>query len=212
MKQTMKEVLFIGGVWVLYTIVFSIIFAYQENYEFLFYVATEAIAVALIVIARLRGVSFTQSTLIALVIWGFLHFLGGVSLGEEGVIYTFMVVDIIGDPYNILKYDQVVHFLGSIALTFAVYDILRRHLDFIVSRVGIVLVCISATLGFGALNEIIEFIATLLFTHVNVGGYVNNSLDHVFNLTGALVAGSILLKRLARGRVEGGKGYDTKNV
>lgn len=43
-------------------------------------------------------------------------------------------------------------------------------------------------MGFGALNEIIEFIAFLSFPNTGVGGYENNMLDLVFNMFGAILA------------------------
>ena len=43
-------------------------------------------------------------------------------------------------------------------------------------------------MGLGAVNEIIEFIAVLSFPDTNVGGYLNTSLDLVFNALGAMVA------------------------
>jgi len=44
-------------------------------------------------------------------------------------------------------------------------------------------------MGAGALNEIVEFVATVLVPETNVGGYYNTALDLVFNAAGALVAG-----------------------
>ncbi len=48
--------------------------------------------------------------------------------------------------------------------------------------------CAAAGLGFGALNEVIEFAATLLVPETNVGGYLNTGWDLVANLFGATVA------------------------
>jgi len=38
------------------------------------------------------------------------------------------------------------------------------------------------------LNEIVEFFATVILPETGVGGYINTSLDLVFNLLGALIA------------------------
>ncbi len=43
-------------------------------------------------------------------------------------------------------------------------------------------------MGLGAVNEIIEFIAVVVFPNTNVGGYVNTALDLVFNAAGAITA------------------------
>ena len=52
---------------------------------------------------------------------------------------------------------------------------------------GWLIVAGSAALGLGALNEVIEFIATLTMA-TNVGGYVNTGWDLVANLVGVVVA------------------------
>jgi hypothetical protein len=47
-------------------------------------------------------------------------------------------------------------------------------------------------LGFGALNEVVEFAATLLVPETNVGGYVNTGWDMVSNLVGATTAAAAI--------------------
>ena len=47
-------------------------------------------------------------------------------------------------------------------------------------------------MGFGALNEMIEFIATLTIPETNVGGYNNTGWDLVFNLIGCALAAIII--------------------
>ena len=43
-------------------------------------------------------------------------------------------------------------------------------------------------MGFGALNEMIEFSAVLMVPGTNVGGYYNTALDLVSNSIGAVIA------------------------
>jgi hypothetical protein len=50
------------------------------------------------------------------------------------------------------------------------------------------IIVVAAGLGAGALNEIIEFLATVLVPETNVGGYINTALDLVSNLVGATIA------------------------
>ena len=52
--------------------------------------------------------------------------------------------------------------------------------------------CGAAALGFGALNEVVEFTATMTMPNTNVGGYVNTGFDLVANLVGVSVACIIL--------------------
>ena len=54
----------------------------------------------------------------------------------------------------------------------------------------------AAALGFGALNEVVEFAATMLVPETNVGGYENTGWDLVSNLVGVLLAtGAIWIAR-----------------
>ena len=46
--------------------------------------------------------------------------------------------------------------------------------------------------GFGAINEVIEFVATLALPETNVGGYINTGWDLVANLVGATAAALII--------------------
>ena len=55
-----------------------------------------------------------------------------------------------------------------------------------------------AGLGLGAVNEIVEFTATVITPNTGVGGYVNNALDLVTDLLGAVIAIIYLRKREKR--------------
>ena len=57
-------------------------------------------------------------------------------------------------------------------------------------------------MGFGALNEVIEFIATLMVPNTNVGGYVNTGWDLVANMIGASVAATLIYLGASRRSVE----------
>ena len=43
-------------------------------------------------------------------------------------------------------------------------------------------------MGLGSLNEIIEFPPTMMLAEIDLGGYVNTSLDLISNMLGSLVA------------------------
>ena len=45
--------------------------------------------------------------------------------------------------------------------------------------------------GLGALNEVVEFIATRI-AETNVGGYVNTGMDLVYNTIGATIASTAI--------------------
>jgi hypothetical protein len=63
---------------------------------------------------------------------------------------------------------------------------------------GLLVLAAAAGLGFGALNEVIEFVATLTMPETNVGGYVNTGWDLVANTVGATVA-VLLIRQFTRG-------------
>jgi hypothetical protein len=91
-----------------------------------------------------------------------------------------------------LKYDQVVHAYGFGVTTWICWLGLQATLsgagkDAIPTAGRLVLVW-AAGQGFGALNEVIEFAATLLVPETNVGGYLNTGWDLVSNLVGATLA------------------------
>ena len=48
--------------------------------------------------------------------------------------------------------------------------------------------CGAASMGFGGLNEVIEFAITLTLPETNIGGYINTGWDLVSNLVGVTVA------------------------
>jgi hypothetical protein len=63
---------------------------------------------------------------------------------------------------------------------------------------GSLILCGAASLGFGALNEVVEFVATLSIPETNVGGYENTGWDLVANLVGVALASLIIHLRIAQ--------------
>ena len=68
------------------------------------------------------------------------------------------------------------------------------------ATVVVSVVTVLASSSLGALNEIVEFLAVVLFATQGVGGYINTAIDLVANLLGA-IAGVLLM--LARQRKTG---------
>ena len=100
-----------------------------------------------------------------------------------------MIFPIVGDPYNIFKFDQFVHIVGFWVATLVAYYLLKPLLKKDLKRwVVLSIIIVMAGLGMGALNEIVEFIATVLVPETGVGGYENTSLDLVADLIGAIGA------------------------
>ncbi|MCK5082487.1 MAG: hypothetical protein KAR31_06230, partial [Candidatus Omnitrophica bacterium] len=57
---------------------------------------------------------------------------------------------------------------------------------------GLLFLCVIGSMGLGAVNEIVEFLAMVFVPETNVGGYVNTALDLVANLTGSLIAAFLI--------------------
>lgn len=60
---------------------------------------------------------------------------------------------------------------------------------------GLMPLCAAGGMGFGALNEVIEFFATLALPETNVGGYINTGWDLVANTVGAAIASLMIYFR-----------------
>ena len=123
-------------------------------------------------------VDYPLVALWGLTFWAFLHMTGG-GIYIKGIkVYQLMLWPIIGEPYNIIKYDQFVHFFGFGVATLIMFYLIKPYLiKDNVGKVAISVVIIMSGLGVGALNEIIEFITTVIVPESGVGGYENTSLD-----------------------------------
>lgn len=160
------------------------------NLEFAFYIGVMLLLVGL-VWAVDRRVRLSRGALWALSAWGLLHMAGGlvpvpdgwpVSASGQPVLYSLWLL-----PGH-LKYDHLVHAFGFGATTWVCWEGLRSSMDAPHPTAGPLTLCGAAGMGLGALNEVVEFAATLLVPETNVGGYLNTGWDLVANLVGAVVA------------------------
>jgi hypothetical protein len=140
-------------------------------------------SVVLVVHAKAR---FPRALLWCLSLWGAAHMAGGLVPIREGVLYNLWLVP------GRLKYDQVVHAYGFGVTTWACWEALRPALADRRPRLGPLVLCAAGGMGFGALNEVVEFAAVLLIPETNVGGYENTGWDLVANLTGSVVAALLI--------------------
>ena len=180
-----------------YLLAFGVFVIVQGNLEFVYYGAVMAVLIALVLVLD-RAVNFTQPVLWGLTLWGLLHLAGGnvpipAHLADDGgqhVLYSLWIVP------GLLKYDHLVHFYGFFVVTFVCHQTLRRGLtrpDVVSAGLAFGLALMS--MGLGAANELVEFVATLLIPDTNVGGYPNTGWDLVSNALGAVTA-AILLWRM----------------
>jgi uncharacterized membrane protein YjdF len=164
------------------------------NREFVFYIVVMFVLMAAVAIVH-RRVRLSSTALWGLSIWGLAHMAGGMVPvprswpvnGEHCVLYSWWLIP------DLLKYDQIVHALGFGVTTLMCWEGLRSLLRDAGRAnpepgLGSLTLCAAAAMGFGALNEVVEFIATLLVPETNVGGYINTGWDLVSNLSGTVLA------------------------
>lgn len=167
------------------------------NQEFLFYIIVMLVLIGVVWSVH-RSVGLTPGALWGLSLWGLLHLAGGLLVAPAGwpvnaesrVLYTLWLIP------DRLKYDHVVHAYGFGVTTWVCWQglraAIRRRAGTAVPSVGLMVLSATAGLGFGALNEVVEFVATLLVPETNVGGYRNTGWDLVANLLGATVAVTLI--------------------
>ncbi|MCA8992727.1 MAG: DUF2238 domain-containing protein [Planctomycetaceae bacterium] len=185
-----------AAAYLLPTIVLSI---WRLNVEFILYGVVTSILVGLVLLVH-RQCQLSTGVLWGLNIWGAAHMWGGMIPipeswpydGDHRVLYSWWLI-----PY-IIKYDMVVHFLGFGITTFVCWygvKSLARYIDAshqLRPTFGVLLICVAASMGFGGMNEVIEFLATLVLPDNNVGDYTNTGWDLVSNLLGAICAAFII--------------------
>ena len=185
------------------------------NGEFVFYVLAMAV-VAVGLLTAHAVCNFTTPLLALMLTWAVLHMAGGLVPipaswpinGDVRVLYSWWIVP--GSPHDPdnamsgwLKYDQLVHFLGFFATAWACWQALAASIacdlgvtrDHVKRTFGRMVLIATASLGFSAMNEVVEFIATLMGPS-NVGGYINTGLDLCFNTAGAVTAAVALKLRV----------------
>lgn len=176
-------------------IAFTPFFIARRNYEFIIYIGVILFFV-LLILSTNKKVNYPNVLLWSLTVWGIFHMAGGGILINGVKLYEIMLLPIVQAPYYIFRYDQFVHMVGFGIATFAMYYLIKPLLKEDLEKwTALSIVIIMAGLGVGALNEIIEFFATVILPKTGVGGYENTALDLVANFIGAIVAMTIILLR-----------------
>jgi hypothetical protein len=175
-----------------YLVPFGAICLRGGNREFILYLGVMVVLIAAVgwlhTVVRLN-----VFTLWGLSLWGLAHLAGGlVNIPESWpyedapVLYDWWLI-----PQR-LKYDQVIHAYGFGITTWMCWQGLARECErrgvAVVPSLGLLTLCFAAGMGFGALNEVVEFTAVLTIPNTNVGGYVNTGWDLVANAAGCLIA------------------------
>lgn len=173
---------------------FTAYYLIEGGFEFMIYIGVILFFTWLIWVSR-KKFNYPMPLLWGLAIWAWLHMSGGGIPVGDGVLYKWMILPL-SDTYPIFRFDQFVHFYGFGATAFLINTLLK---PFVKAKakdsIALSIVIVAGAMGFGALNEVIEFLATVFAPETGVGGYVNNALDLVFNLLGALVAIFIIRRK-----------------
>ncbi len=181
------------GINALYLVPLAIIFSLRGNWEFLAYIV-QVIALLVLLMSTIRKTQFPMWLLVLLSVWSVLHMAGGSVPVGDGVLYGYHFFHVVGsgDAY-VLRYDQIVHCFGFFTATLVAYWLLLPQLKQ-GARLGvIVFIAALAGMGFGAINEIVEFMAVLAVPDNGVGGYYNTAIDLVSNAIGATLAAVFIL-------------------
>lgn len=171
-----------------YVLAYSIYYLSIRNYEFLWYILVLAFFFGLIFFTLERS-KLDYFLLWGLSIWGLLHMSGGGVIVGGDVLYNLKLFHLfdIGDTY-VLKFDQVVHVFGFFVTALVAFHVLKEQVKGKPNWILIYIASALISIGLGTVNEIIEFIATIGITEVNVGGYYNTLLDLISNAIGAFLA------------------------
>ncbi len=178
----MRPPFIVGYIIVAVFVIFALI---QGNYEFVIYAGVTAVLLGMIHLTD-KKVNYNKWVLWGFDIWIVSHILGGMLWIGDKVLYNVILLPIVGEPYLILKYDQVIHTFCYLVIALLVWSIVTKYSK--KTGFGILaFITVMAATGIGGLNEIVEFGTTIFFDN-NVGGYENTAIDIVSNLVGALLA------------------------
>jgi uncharacterized membrane protein YjdF len=141
---------------------------------------------ALLIRAGHRRWPLPRATVVALALAGAVHLAGGLLPSPERGAPIFYETWLIP---GVVKFDQAAHSFISAVVTVAVFQALRHVVAG--DRAGPGLRAVLAMLvcwGFGAANELFEFLSALRFHDAYVGGLDNAGWDLAFNTLGGVLA------------------------
>jgi energy-coupling factor transporter transmembrane protein EcfT len=196
LKSWARDLMPVGLFALLYTIAAIVVSAGRSNGEFMIYIGVLIVIFCFVAFLHWR-IKLQTSSLWALALWGFWHMAGGLVPvpqswpieGDIRVLYSWWIIP------DTLKYDHVIHAYGFGVTTWVCWQGMRaavRPYGQLRPTFGVLVLCVTAGMGFGALNEVVEFAATLSVPETNVGGYINTGWDLVSNLVGSITAALLI--------------------
>jgi hypothetical protein len=158
-----------------YFVLFIVIGLVTNNPAVPFYAGFVAVLVMLVAWWDARH-SFSPMVLWGLAVWGALHLAGGlIPIGDATVLYNTQLL-----PF--LRFDQLVHAFGFGFAGLAFWEAQRPE-----TGSGAFLAFMGGV-GFGGINEMVEFLITRIVAETNIGGFENTGWDLVANTIGAALA------------------------
>lgn len=147
------------------------------------------------VVTRLHvRVGLSTPTIWGLTAFALGHLAGGMVAVGDGILYQLWLVD------GVLRYDNLQHAVGFGFVGRALWETLQHRLAPPErERPGIArwIVVLGAAAA-GAVNEIVEYLLTLVLPEHQVGGYDNTARDLIANLLGGLAVGWWTGRRIVR--------------
>jgi len=169
----------------------------KGNYEFIIY-AVVLLPIVMLLQFTDRRFSYREGVLWGFAFWMAGHLAGGLAVIGSTRLYDLILIPIVGEPYNILKYDQILHIyfyvIAALLLGSVITDIVKKG----AKRSVVALMIVFAACGVGAINEILEFLPVVLFNSPGPGGYINTALDICGNLIGAVIGMLVFMKNFNR--------------
>ena len=103
--------------------VFLVFYIMQGNYEFISYNIL-ALLFFWIVLHLQKKYDLPFIIVAGFCVWLFLHMFGGLDIPNR--VYGIILFDLIGEPFHILKYDQLVHFYCYVVVGAMFYYIVKK--------------------------------------------------------------------------------------
>jgi uncharacterized membrane protein YjdF len=150
---------------------------------------------------RVRRAPLPGPLVIALAVDAAAHLAGGLVAVGDDVLYNASIGPRVASLHtHLVQYDHFVHAFGAFLATLTLWVLLAPPTSAAVDRRNLMVLCMIAGLGIGAINEVIEFLATIAHSAAHIGGYNNTGWDLVSNTIGALAAVP-LMHRVPRGGI-----------
>lgn len=163
-----------------YMIVFTIIALLNSNFEFLYYTLFMSLIIIVLIIYH-EKLALSPGIAAGMMILAALHIFGGNIHINSMRLYDIWL-------FKGLRFDNLVHIVGGYVAALLSYSFIYPHLNEKARnhKVLLALILLFMASGLGALAEILELTAVLHFNAgPQVGDYLNNAFDLVYNLLGA---------------------------